>query len=308
MNFAVIFSGQGLQSVQHLHEIQDQASQYGLTTQLKSLTNQLESTQLEQTKTEQEAIFENTIAQPLIFALQYLRWQQIREYLPQPEFLAGYSLGEASAFCCSSSLPFAQAFELISIRAKLMSQQMNTRCGMAAIQGLNRNQLLPLLERTKTEISIRLNETHYIVAGPVQRIDQLIQAANEQGAQQVNRLKVSVPSHTSFLKNAAEQFSNYCHQLPIGRMELPVISASEGQKYFSYTQALPILSQQIDHPLDWYRCLETLKEYQPDIVLEIGPGNTLSKMIGTVMPEVQVRSIDDFSSFDGVRQWISRFI
>lgn len=91
-------------------------------------------------------------------------------------------------------------------------------------------------------------------------------------------------------------------------MELPVISASEGQKYFSYTQALPILSQQIDHPLDWYRCLETLKEYQPDIVLEIGPGNALSKMIGTVMPEVQVRSIDDFSSFDGVRQWISRFI
>lgn len=206
MNFAVIFSGQGLQSVQHLHEIQNQASQYGLTAQLGSLMTQLESLQFEQTKTEQEAIFENTIAQPFIFALQYLRWQQIREHLPQPEFLAGYSLGEASAFCCSSSLQFSQAFELISIRANLMSQHLNTRCGMAAIQGLNQNQLRFLLERTGTEISIRLNETHYIVAGPIQSIDQLIQSANQQGAQQVNRLKVSVPSHTSFLKKPLNSF------------------------------------------------------------------------------------------------------
>lgn len=303
MNFAVIFSGQGLQSTQHIQEIKNNADKYGLTAQLEPLFQHINHA-----LTEQDSIFENRIAQPLIFTLQYLRWLQIREYLPEPEFLVGYSLGEASAFCCSSSMGFSQSFELISARAKLMSQHMNSRCGMASIQGLNLSQLHPLLQITGTEISIKLNETHYFVGGTEQAIEQLIHAAKNHGAQQVSRLKVSIPSHTAFLKTAAHEFAAYFSTLPVSRMNFPLISTSEGQKYFSHEQAISILSKQIDHPLDWYHCMETLKEYQPDVILEIGPGNVLSRMISVVIPEAQCRSIDDFSSFDGVKHWISRFI
>lgn len=304
MNFAVIFSGQGLQSSQHIHEIKMLAQKHGLSTQLKTLF-----TQLDLAASKHDAIFSNQIAQPFIFSLQYLRWLDIQEDLPEPEFFSGYSLGEASAFCCSSTLSFEQAFELISTRANMMSQHVeHAACSMAAIQGLNKQQLLPLLQSTHTEISIRLNEMHYIVAGTVQHVDQLIAVARAQGAQHASQLKVSVPSHTAFLNDAAKQFSTYFNTLPSSQMRIPIISASAGQKYYTHQQAMTILSEQINHPLDWQFCMESLQEYQPDVIVEIGPGNALSKMIGEFMPAVQIRSIDDFSQIDGIKQWISRFV
>lgn len=303
MNFAVIFSGQGLQSTKHIAEIKHNAAQYGLTTELATLFAQLESAE-----SEQNAIFSNQLAQPFIFSLQYLRWLQVKAHLPQPEFLAGYSLGEANAFCCSSTLSFNQSFELITVRADLMTEQVqHTACSMAAIQGLNLQQLLPLLQSPATQISIKLNEIHYIIVGTTQAVEQLIAAAKAQGAQHINKLKVSVPSHSSFLDNAAEKFSAYLNTLPHSQMQFPIISASAGQKYFTHAQATEILSQQINHALDWQNCMETLKEYQADVILEIGPGNALSKMIAEVMPNIHVRSIDDFNHFDGVVQWLSRF-
>lgn len=302
MNFAVIFSGQGLQSIKHMEEIQKNAQKHNLTAQLEVLLSQLK-----QAESEQDAIFSNQIAQPFIFSLQYLRWLEIQAHLPEPEFLAGYSLGEASAFCCSSSLQFSQSLELISTRANLMSQQMQqTLCSMAAVQGLNQQQLAPLLHSTATEISIRLNEMHYIVAGTAQNITQLMERAKSIGAQHVSPLKVSVPSHTSFLDDAATAFSSYVNALPPSQMHFPIISACEGQKYFSHQQAMAILAKQMNHALDWQHCMETIQEYQPDVILEIGPGNALSKMISELMPDIHIRSIDDFNHFDGVKQWISR--
>ena len=88
MNFVVIFSGQGLQSIQHIQEVQAGAEEYALN--LENLTDQLASLDLQK---KPETIFENQFAQPFIFTLQYLRWQKIMAQLPEPELLAGYSLG-----------------------------------------------------------------------------------------------------------------------------------------------------------------------------------------------------------------------
>ena len=303
MNFAVIFSGQGLQSSRHIDEIRSSAEQFGLSAELAPLLEQLEAA-----GAAADAIFQNQLAQPFIFALQHLRWLQIQAHLPEPEFLAGYSLGEASAFCCSASYTFSQSLALITARAELMSRQLREPCAMAAIQGLNSRQLQPLLQSAGAEISIRLNETHYIAGGAEYAVEQLQIDAKTHGAQHAARLKVSIPSHTSLLKDAAAGFSDYLQGLPRTRMNLPVISASDGQKYSTQEQAAAVLSHQIDHPLDWYRCMETLQEYRPNVILEIGPGNALSKMLQETMPEVQIRSVDDFSSFSGVEQWISRFL
>ena len=54
--------------------------------------------------------------------------------------------------------------------------------------------------------------------------------------------------------------------------------------------------------------MEIIREYQPDVILEIGPGNALTRMISATMPNVQARSFDDFSQFEGVKNWLEKFI
>jgi len=53
--------------------------------------------------------------------------------------------------------------------------------------------------------------------------------------------------------------------------------------------------------------MHSLVEIRPDVVLEIGPGNALSKMFMEIAPEIPVRSVCDFKKMDGVVAWVFRF-
>lgn len=102
MNAIILFSGQGLQKIEQIQELINLAipSQYEL---LKTHLPQLFSDSLQPAD-----IYHNQLAQPFIYSLQYLRWQQIAKIIDNPIAFAGYSLGEASAVCCSADLGFEQ--------------------------------------------------------------------------------------------------------------------------------------------------------------------------------------------------------
>ena len=301
MNLVILFSGQGLQSQHHLDEVKKLAQQQGYT---DLLTTALPEIYHSNFTTDQ--LFQNNLAQPMIFALQYLRWQQIKTTLADPLLFSGYSLGEASAFCCSATLDFQHALTFIQKRAALMSLAASDQSGLVAIQGLNTIQLTPLLEASQTEISIKLNECHFIVGGQQLQLKQLMKQAEQIGAQQLKPLNVSIASHTTFMHQPAFDFACYTTDLPNHNMQVPIVSTSAGQKYDRANQAYPILAQQIDHPLDWSICMQTISEYQPDVILEIGPGNALTKMISEIIPNAACRAYDDFKQIDGLLSWLSR--
>ena len=119
-------------------------------------------------------------------------------------------------------------------------------------------------------------------------------------------LNVSVPSHTVMMQGAAEGFRKYTKTLALPSMTTPIISATEGIRYSDTHQGLEILSRQIDHALDWYFCMENIEEYQPSMVIEIGPGNALSRMVNNLLPHVPCRSWDDFRNVDGLKEWIDK--
>ena len=76
---------------------------------------------------------------------------------------------------------------------------------------------------------------------------------------------------------------------------------------FTGRDAAAALATQISSMLHWDDALETIVEMQPDVVLEIGPGNALSKMLSEFAPSIPVRSVCDFKSPQGVLNWLSRF-
>lgn len=302
MNLVILFSGQGLQQQQHVDEVIFLAEQFGYTT---ALTQQLP--EIYSADFDSQQIFDNQLAQPLIFALQYLRWQQLKVHCAEPILFAGYSLGEASAFCCSAHLDFTQALAFIRMRAQVMTQGTTEDSGLVAIQGLSYQQLKPLLFATETELSIKLNDSHFICGGRTLQLHQLMISAQCAAAQHIQHINVSIPSHTNLMQSAAIQFAQYCETLPTTTMQIPMISATNGHRYHDADQARKILTAQIDHALDWSICMQTLAEYQPDLIVEIGPGKSLSKMTADFMPTAQSRSYDDFKQFEGLSKWIDKY-
>ena len=300
MNLIILFSGQGLQSQQHVHEVLDYSSAHEKSV-LKSVVPELFDDSLDDAQ-----LFDNSVAQPFIYTLQYYRWQHLRQWIAAPMAFAGYSLGEASAFCCSSQLTFEDGLDLVDKRANLMQQEVTGSSGLLAIKGVLDSKLAQLLEDSGTHLSIKINRDQFIIGGHKDSLEQAAQVAQTLGAQNLQFLNVSVPSHTVMMKGAAEGFRKYTKLLALPAMKTPIISATEGIRYSDTAQGLDVLSRQIDHALDWYFCMENIEEYQPSMIIEIGPGNALSRMIHTVLPHIPCRSWDDFRNVDGLKDWIER--
>lgn len=300
MNLIILFSGQGLQSQRHLEEVLTATSEYE-----KSLLEKV-IPELFTNDFDTEVLFNNSIAQPLIYALQYCRWQQLQQLIEPPIAFAGYSLGEIDAFCCSSQLDFETGLTLINYRATFMEEEVSESSGLLAIQGLHSSELENLLSETKTHLSIKINEDQFIIGGHTHHLSQAAQIAQTLGAQHVQLLNVSVPSHTMMMRGAAEAFRKYTETLVLPPMTTAIVSATEGIRYSKTDQGLDILSRQIDHALDWYFCMENIEEYQPSMVIEIGPGNALSRMINNLLPHVPCRSWDDFRNLDGLKAWVEK--
>ena len=305
MNLIILFSGQGLQSQAHLDEILSQMSPDEQSL-LSSVAPELSVDYANNSQSSEERLFDNQIAQPFIYTLQYYRWQQLQRLIAAPMAFAGYSLGEVSAFACSSQLPYAAGLDLVHQRASVMQNAVTASSGLMAIKGVPDRKMDALLEQSHTHLSIKINRDQFIIAGNYAHLEQAADIAQNLGAQNVQRLKVSVPSHTVMMQEAADAFASYTQSLTLPSMKTPIISATDGTRYSDSEQGLRILSQQIDHPLDWYLCLETIEEYQPSMVIEIGPGSALSKMVNTVLPHIPCRSWDDFRNVDGLQAWIDR--
>ncbi|GAA0307521.1 malonate decarboxylase subunit epsilon [Psychrobacter aestuarii] len=297
MNLIILFSGQGLQRQAYIDEMLGYMSS-DAQAHLKSVVPDLFF--------EDAPLFDNQIAQPFIYTLQYYRWQHLQRLVGMPMAFAGYSLGEVSAFCCSAQLSYSDGLSLVAKRANLMQAAVTEAAGLLAVKGVPDSQLDTLLTKSQTHLSIKISRDQFIIAGKDAQLAHAADIAKNLGAQNVQRLSVSVPSHTPIMQTAATAFASYTETLSIPKMDTPIISASEGTKYSDNQQGLRILAQQIDHPLDWHLCLETIEEYQPSMVIEIGPGSALANMLAKVLPHVPCRSWDDFQNLDGLSAWIER--
>lgn len=302
MSLILLFSGQGLQGQRHIEEVLNDTSEYEQAL-LKDMMPDLFANEIDSAFAG-ETIFSNEIAQPFIYTLQYHRWQKLRQMVDKPIAFAGYSLGEINAFCCSAELDFEAGLTLVQQRAKLMEEDVSASSGLLSVQGLHSSELEKLLSETKTYLSIKIGEDQFIIAGYNENLSQAEQLAQTLGARNTKLLNVSVPSHTEMMQAAAEKFQTYTDAMTMPMMQTPIISVTEGIKYYAAKQGLQILSSQIDHPLDWYTCMETIQEYQPSMIIEMGPGNALSKMINNLMPHLPCRSWDDFRHVDGLLEWV----
>lgn len=302
MNFAILFSGQGLQTRQHIDEL----LAYALNDEIRVCLEQ-DLPEIFHDDLQELDIYDNQFAQPFIFALQWCRWKNIKKIVDEVGAFAGYSLGELSALMCSTETGLTTGLTLSRERARVMSGAVNEQGALVSVQGLNIEQLNVLLKLTQTELSIKLNDSSCIVGGLSTNLEQLTRQARSAGAQ-VKALSVSIPSHTSLMQSAVVPYRDFLNQHSFHPISAPIISGTGGIKLYNHAEAVEMLIYQMDHAIDWNLCLESLKENLPDVVLEIGPGNALSKMMLEIQPNIIARSVDDFKTIKGLEDWLQRLL
>jgi len=198
----------------------------------------------------------------------------------QPVAMAGHSLGEYSALVASGVIDYQTAIKLVAERASLMQQAVPVGVGaMAAILGLEDNVIIDICNGIDSGVveAVNFNSPgQVVIAGDADAVDTAIEKLTEAGAKRAIQLSVSVPSHCSLMKGAAEKLAGALQSTDFNHASFPVIQNVDAKSYDNTIDQQQALAKQLYLPVQWVNTINSLEqEHKADTIIEFGPGKVL---------------------------------
>ncbi|MEI7662557.1 MAG: ACP S-malonyltransferase [Bacteroidota bacterium] len=204
----------------------------------------------------------------------------LRNITTAPLFTAGYSMGIYAALFDAGAIDFETGLELIRIAYHSMAHSTRGgKYGMGTVIGLSRTDLELLTGNPVSKVEIvNQNASHsFVVSGEAAGLARLLSDARAEGALFVNNLDVTVPYHSGFLKEGAEDFSRQISHLHISSPNAPVVSLINQQLLVTPESLRGELIMNLCHPLNWFETQQVMINRNVTLFIECGPSEGLVK-------------------------------
>ena len=279
---AFLFPGQGSQKVGMLAELAEQFSSVQATFTEASESVGFDLWHIAQSG---EGLNQAEFAQPVLLTASIALWRVWLELGGVvPKYLAGHSLGEYSALVAAGALSLGDAVKLVNLRGKLMQDAVPQGQGaMSAILGLDDAKVLELCEQVNLQGRGSVEAANYnakgqvVIAGDKTLVEAVMELAKENGGKAI-ALPVSVPSHCSLMKPAAQQFAEALEQTAIELPHIPVIQNVNAEVATDVAQLRQALTAQLYESVQWTKTMQLIQDQGVQFVAECGPGNVLANM------------------------------
>ncbi len=280
MSFAFVFPGQGSQSVGMLASLSgtdpvvqntfDEASAV-LGYDLWHLVQEGPQARLNSTEYTQPAMLASGIATARLWA---------RRGGKDPAVVAGHSLGEFTALVAAGVLEFPTAIALVRFRGRTMEEAVPTGTGaMAAVLGLDDAAVEAACQEAAQGAvvePVNFNSPgQVVIAGETAAVNRAIAAAKARGAKRAVVLPVSVPSHSSLMRKAAERFGQQLASVELRAPRIRYISAVDAAAHSDVADIRALLTRQLTSPVRWVDTVRAIAAAGITQVIECGPGKVL---------------------------------
>lgn len=299
MAIAVVFPGQGSQSVGMLGRLLDEepaaaaalaeadaALDYGLTALLREGPAEL----LDRTD----------LTQPAMLAAGVAAWRAWRARGgPLPIAMAGHSLGEYTALVCAGALGFGDALRVVRARGEWMQQAVPQGEGaVAAILGLDDAAVISACTAAAAGggvvEAVNFNAPgQVVIAGHAGAVERAIGEAKDAGARRAMPLPVSVPVHCALMEPVAAKLAEALAAVAIRAPEIPVFHNIDATPRQAPEQIREALAQQVCRPVRWVECVRAMQQQGVDTLVEAGPGRVLSGLAKRIDRALQALPVDD---------------
>lgn len=280
MTFALVFPGQGSQSLGMMNAYGDSAV---VRTTFDEASSAL-GRDLWQLVAEgpPEALNQTVNTQPLMLTAGVAVYRLWREKGgPVPAMVAGHSLGEYSALVAAGVLALADAVPLVELRAKAMQEAVPAGEGaMAAILGMDPEtikQICAESEQGQVVQAVNFNAPEQtVIAGHAAAVQRAADACKAKGAKRAVMLPVSAPFHCSLMQPAAEKLKLRLESLTLNAPQIPVVNNVDVAVVSDPAQIKDALVRQAAAPVRWVETMQAMQRAGVTQVLECGPGKVLS--------------------------------
>ncbi len=245
-----------------------------------------------------QAIFRNHFSQPLLCLYQSMVWAELEPLLPRAAMVAGYSLGELSAYGCVGAITPEEVVRLATVRARLMDEA-GPEGRLIAVTGLSPDEAA---HPAGAHLAIVISDNHCVIGCLATQAEDLVQELKNAGAKDASILAVTISSHTPILDAAVAPFRTELEQVAWREPQIPVLAGINASKVLRREQMERSLPEQIHHTVRWDHIQRRFREAGCRVLLELGPGTQLAHM--ALPMRLEARGVDEFHSFQGVAAWV----
>ncbi|MFP4437568.1 MAG: type I polyketide synthase [Chloroflexaceae bacterium] len=218
---------------------------------------------------------QTAITQPALFVIEYTLAQLWMAWGVRPHALVGHSIGEYVADCLAGVFTLEDALELVALRGQMM--QSMPPGDMLAVP-LAAEELQPLLG-AELSLAVINGPTTCVAAGAAQAIAALERRLTEKDIEST-RLHTSHAFHSAMMEPLVEPFTARVQQMTLNPPQIP---------YLSNVSGTWITPEEATDPGYWARHLRQTVRFADNlaqllhdpsqILLEVGPGRTLSTLV-----------------------------
>jgi len=140
-----------------------------------------------------------------------------------------------------------------------------------------------------------------VIAGNTEAVDAAMANAKELGAKRALPLPVSVPSHCSLMRDAADQLATELEAVTFEMPGVPVIHNHGASVAGSVDEIRERLKMQLYSPVEWVACVQAMHGQGLELLIECGPGKVLTGLTRRIEKSMQAHAIFDIASLDQAR-------
>ena len=300
MKLAMVFPGQGSQSVGMLGGYQDLPEVIELLLEAKSALGSDFIRLLDEGPAESLNLTLNT--QPAMLVAGYAAY---RAWLalggPRPEIVAGHSLGEYSALVAAGALAFRDALPLVRFRAQAMQEAVPQGAGaMAAILGLDDQAVSQACAEAQGAVQpVNFNAPgQVVIAGEKAAVERAVLLCKSRGAKRAMPLPVSAPFHSSLMQPAGERLEQHLQDVDIAAPRISLINNIDVRIETSPQAIRDALVRQASGPVRWVETIRRMAELGATHIIECGPGKVLAGLTKRISPDTQSLALADRASLE----------
>ncbi len=302
MKYAIIFPGQGSQSLGMLSELADY---FPIVKETFSEASDVLGFDLwALIQQDQDALNQTQNTQPAMLAAGYATYLALTsEHDLSPICMAGHSLGEYTALVASGTLGFSDGIKLVKQRAKLMQSAVPEGVGvMAVVLGLENQVVIKLCANytgNGTVEAANFNSLgQVVIAGNKEAVEITCQAMKDAGAKRAVVLPVSVPSHCSLMNDVAAEFKIFVDTVKFNQGSVSVLHNFDALKATDINDIKAKLVVQLHKPVLWTNTVQAMHNMGASMLIESGPGKVLTGLTKRIEKSLTAKAILDSASIE----------
>jgi len=244
-----------------------------------------------------EDLKQTAITQPAVFIHSVVAFNSLGDAVP--DMVAGHSLGEFSALVANKTLNFADALQLVSIRAKAMQHACELHPStMAAVLGLDDDKVEEICQYVSNETGEIVVAANYncpgqlVISGSLKGIDIACEKLKSAGARRALVLPVGGAFHSPLMLPAKEELAAAINETAFSEPVSPVYQNVVAKAITDPAAVKENLIAQLTGPVKWTQCVQAMIADGATHFSECGPGKVLQGLVMKINKEMVVDGVN----------------